>query len=453
MSLTKVTNSMILGAPANALDFGAVADGVTDNTTAVQAALDSLPEAGGLVIIPAGVRFDITDLTFRQRCNLQYYVDDDMSNPGPASDIGSGELVFFSANSSYPTDPTGAAVNEWRYTAAFHPAMVVDVRKDIEGADAYLAPSQSLTNPIRASYNILDEQTDAARLVYENFGVPSNFSMLQLHAWRKVVVLNGIGTAQWVTPPVEGDVVTGTTSGATGYVVSVGASATTLLWFSGRFVTGETVADSNETTTATITSAVFTATAMSPISQSLYNGNWAVGLPAGAVRDQFVVGGKVASQRTRGTFYENETILNPGYVWVDSYENSPPNGFEVIYDTSVSAASRRLFLTKYNNATPISQVGAVLAHGAFNDAGTVSVSAFNIASITKNGTGDYTVNFTNAAVRADFSVVVSTSVALQYAYVFAKTTGVVRIIVVTTGTNTPVDATGVISVQCMGGDI
>jgi hypothetical protein len=40
MSLTKVTNSMISGAPVNVLDFGAVGDGTTDNTSAFQAAFD-----------------------------------------------------------------------------------------------------------------------------------------------------------------------------------------------------------------------------------------------------------------------------------------------------------------------------------------------------------------------------------------------------------------------------
>jgi hypothetical protein len=41
MSLTKVSYAMINGDPANVLDFGAVGDGTTDNTTAIQAALNS----------------------------------------------------------------------------------------------------------------------------------------------------------------------------------------------------------------------------------------------------------------------------------------------------------------------------------------------------------------------------------------------------------------------------
>lgn len=39
MSLTKVSYSMIDGAPVNVLDFGAVGDGVTDDTAAIQAAI------------------------------------------------------------------------------------------------------------------------------------------------------------------------------------------------------------------------------------------------------------------------------------------------------------------------------------------------------------------------------------------------------------------------------
>ncbi|CAB4152660.1 Intramolecular chaperone auto-processing domain containing protein [uncultured Caudovirales phage] len=54
MSLTKASYSMITGAPANVLDFGAVGDGTTDETSAIQAAINSVKATGGTVYFPKG---------------------------------------------------------------------------------------------------------------------------------------------------------------------------------------------------------------------------------------------------------------------------------------------------------------------------------------------------------------------------------------------------------------
>jgi hypothetical protein len=54
MALTKASFSMVTGAPANVLDFGAVGDGTTDCTSAIQAAINSIATDGGAVYFPPG---------------------------------------------------------------------------------------------------------------------------------------------------------------------------------------------------------------------------------------------------------------------------------------------------------------------------------------------------------------------------------------------------------------
>jgi hypothetical protein len=60
MSLTKVTYSMISGAPVNVQDYGAVGNGSTDDSAAIQAALNS---GASVVVFPTGTYLINTTLT------------------------------------------------------------------------------------------------------------------------------------------------------------------------------------------------------------------------------------------------------------------------------------------------------------------------------------------------------------------------------------------------------
>jgi len=71
MALTKAHNRMIEGAVVNVLDYGAVGDGTTDDSTAIQAAFDALPASGGTVLFPKNTyAFSAVDIVDKQNVNI-----------------------------------------------------------------------------------------------------------------------------------------------------------------------------------------------------------------------------------------------------------------------------------------------------------------------------------------------------------------------------------------------
>lgn len=76
MSLTKATYSMILGAPVNVKDFGAKGDGTTDDTAAIQAAIDSATSTGLVIYFPAGTYKTTAKLYTNYGKNIKLYGGD-----------------------------------------------------------------------------------------------------------------------------------------------------------------------------------------------------------------------------------------------------------------------------------------------------------------------------------------------------------------------------------------
>jgi hypothetical protein len=435
--------------------WGALTDGTTDNTTAVQSALDTLPAVGGIVQNPKDAEFNLSSLTFPQLSVIEYFGGDDISDE---TVVATNELRTHIANAN----PSGI-VNEKRLEASFHPGQIVNVRKDITGHDSQLGGGQTKDNPARASYNIMDEDFQAARLHYEQFSNAtagsSKFTGLYLNAYVPRVAIVDVGTDDFATNPVVDDILTGDTSGARGTIVSIDANNTTLQWLSGTFVAGETLADDDESSSSTVTSATKTNLLAPWLASSPENGRWVLGglRPGQGIYD-FTVGGGMALAPTQNAGQHIETTwVDPTLALIDA-NTSTPNGVAVILDQTPSAASRRLETARVTSGTldttPAGHIGAAVAYCNFNDSVAVGTSAYNVGSVTKNATGDYTVNFTNAVARADFAVSVTTDDPGEYGVIFVKTTSSVRVRVYDTADfTTLVNLSGVLEVMCLGGDI
>lgn len=99
MSLTKVTYSMISGAPANITDFGAVADGVTNCSTAI---LNALQSGAQFVYVPPGTyamtsnisATVTTDVTFYGHGTIIYTGATSNTNPLIAIETGNNTLTI-----------------------------------------------------------------------------------------------------------------------------------------------------------------------------------------------------------------------------------------------------------------------------------------------------------------------------------------------------------------------
>lgn len=89
MALTKVTYSLINGAPANVLDFGAAGDGTTDDTAAIQAALD----AAEAVYFPSGT-YKVTGTLDISALNRQHIYGDGKTSIISYSATANGDPLF-----------------------------------------------------------------------------------------------------------------------------------------------------------------------------------------------------------------------------------------------------------------------------------------------------------------------------------------------------------------------
>jgi len=104
MALTKAHNRMVENAAANVKDFGAVGDGTTDDTTAVQAALDS---GSSVVYMPEGIYKVAEQLTCP--ANVSIYGDGKEKSVITAAGVTAGSFTDFAVLFKSGTAPTQIA--------------------------------------------------------------------------------------------------------------------------------------------------------------------------------------------------------------------------------------------------------------------------------------------------------------------------------------------------------
>ena len=110
MALTKATYSMIDGAPLNILDFGAIGDGVADDTAAIQAAITASGASGVVLYWPKGT-YLVTATITASVAKLNWLCDGATVNFNPAADVAVGFNLTCAVGAQHAVNGSGISFN------------------------------------------------------------------------------------------------------------------------------------------------------------------------------------------------------------------------------------------------------------------------------------------------------------------------------------------------------
>jgi len=112
VAVTKATYSMISGACANVLDFGADQTGVHDSTSAIQAAIDSLPSNGGSVYLPPGSYLLQTSIIWPTQKYVLLFGAGSSGQGNGVSHPGASQLIYTGLGTAIEMVGTGFDVDQ-----------------------------------------------------------------------------------------------------------------------------------------------------------------------------------------------------------------------------------------------------------------------------------------------------------------------------------------------------
>ena len=142
MALTKVSYSMITGAPVNVKDFGAVGNGVTNDAAAFAAAIAAVASTGQAIYVPAGTYVIGSALTSTGHLNM--FGDGDKSILDFSAATIGGSCITVSGALTQIQNISSASIYGLTVTFASAPSLAID--------DVFCIYDTDLWNTIRANY-------------------------------------------------------------------------------------------------------------------------------------------------------------------------------------------------------------------------------------------------------------------------------------------------------------
>jgi hypothetical protein len=142
MALTKVSYSMITGAPANVKDFGAVGNGVTNDAAAFAAAIAAVASTGQPIYVPAGTYVIGSALTSTGHLNM--FGDGDKSILDFSGATIAGSCITVSGALTQIQNISSASIYGLTVTFASAPSLAID--------DVFCIYDTALWNTIRPYY-------------------------------------------------------------------------------------------------------------------------------------------------------------------------------------------------------------------------------------------------------------------------------------------------------------
>lgn len=126
MALTRVSYSLITGAPANVRDFGAVGDGVTNDTAAFAAAIATVANTGQPIYVPAGTYKITQELSTTGNLIIEGDGDSSVLDFSGTVTGGTGNAITVSGSlTALPDLGSAAAKGDQTLTFASAPSLAV----------------------------------------------------------------------------------------------------------------------------------------------------------------------------------------------------------------------------------------------------------------------------------------------------------------------------------------